>query len=136
MNAARCWDVSLGIRHRFLRRILDMTTRTDYAFEIIDYPIQIGPLRDSHRKASDWTYSPDSRGIDGLWYGDDLDGKVRKDLERIVATVLGYGLDLLRAFDPQTAARVISESGSQSWRDDMWLEDYRAYLIKAEQAAP
>ena len=139
MNADRCLDVTLGIRHRFVSRIVDQTHRTDFAFEINDYPIKIGPLRDGHRKACDWTYSTNllgfsgCHGIDGLRYGDRVpDEVVMEDLTRIVTTALGYGLDMMRAFDPQTAARVIADHGSRAWCENMWLEDYRAHLSKAE----
>ena len=143
MNRDRCWDVSIGIRHRFVRRVLDLAARNDFQFNLDDYPIKIGPLRNKHRNVSEWKYStnlrgfPGSYGTDGLWYGDRIsDEEVKNDLRKITTTVLGYGMDMMRAFDPQTAARVISDHGSQAWCEIMWLEDYRAYLSKAEQDVP
>lgn len=141
MNRDRHWDVSIGIRHRFVRRILDLTIRKDFQFHLNDYPIKIGPLRNKLSQVSEWKYTTNLRGFpgcygtDGLAYGDRIqDNVVEEDLLRITNTVLGFGLDMMRAFDPQTACRVISEYGSQAWCEIRWLEDYRAYLSNdAEQ---
>ncbi len=130
----RYWDVSIGIRHRFLRRLIDQEVISDFQFEVNDYPVKICPIRERELTPATWRYSTrllgfDGGGIDSVFYGDDqTEELVLEHLETIRTTITGLGMDLMRKLTPCVMLEAIRENNKGAWCEKLWMEDYAGFL--------
>ncbi|MBK6895688.1 MAG: hypothetical protein IPH06_03740 [Alphaproteobacteria bacterium] len=126
-NACQCTNLSLLLRHKFLRN-LEKEQVSGYPKLISDYPVKekISVFRFSRFS---WRYRPQNLGIreyDEVEYGRADD--IKNILFPLVNKIKKDGLELSRYLKPEVLYRQIKKNGENAYCENIWLEDYEFYL--------